>query len=49
MNIKVTNRNVKMNAGTTAVYRHLKSVQRIQVPNLRFGKLAMAADADVDG
>lgn len=47
--MEYSKRDIKMNAGSLAQYRNLPGVKRIQVPNLRFGKLAMAADADVDG
>ena len=49
MNISITKRNIKPTATQLGVYGLNKTIQRAHVPNLRFGKLAVAADADVDG
>lgn len=49
MNIKITKRNVKPTPTQLATYKFNKVVHRAHIPNLRFGKLAIASDADVDG
>jgi DNA gyrase/topoisomerase IV subunit B len=49
MNVKITKRNVKPSATQMSAYKLNKTVQRAHVPNLRFGKVAFATDADVDG
>jgi DNA gyrase/topoisomerase IV subunit B len=52
MNVKVTRRNVKMTASAVAEYNDSvirRTVNRAHVPNLRFGTIAFATDADVDG
>ena len=47
--IKVTKRNISPTPTQLAGYKVNKTIQRAHVPTLRFGKLAVAADADVDG
>lgn len=49
MNITVTKRNIKPTPTQLAAYTVNKTIQRAHVPNLRFGKLMVTADADVDG
>lgn len=48
-NITVLKRNVKPSPTQMGAYTLNKTIQRAHVPNLRFGKLAVASDADVDG
>jgi DNA topoisomerase II len=49
MTVKVTKRGLSPTAGQLVVYRNNRSLERARVPDLRFGKLAIASDADVDG
>lgn len=50
MSIQILNKNVKPTATQLASYKmNTTSIRREMTPNLRFGKLAIASDADVDG
>lgn len=49
MNIKVTRRNVNITPSQMASYASNRGVTRDRAPNLNFGKVAFATDADVDG
>jgi DNA polymerase sigma len=52
MDIKITKRNVKPTASQMLAYNaavEKRIVHRARVPNLNFGKVAFATDADVDG
>ena len=48
MTIKITKRNVRPTQSQLNGYSINKTVRRPHVPNLRFGKMAIATDADVD-
>jgi len=49
MNVKVTRRNINMTPTQKASYTNTRGVTRNRAPNLNFGKVAFATDADVDG
>ena len=49
MNIEILNRNIKPTPTQVSGYKmNTTSIRREQMPNLRFGRLAVASDADVD-
>lgn len=48
-NVSVVKRNVKPSASQLVSYKNNKNISRCEAPNLRFGKVAFATDADVDG
>jgi DNA topoisomerase-2 len=49
MPVKVINTRDSINAAQLRAYKSNEDVRRIKTPNLRFGKVAFATDADVDG
>lgn len=50
MTIELINRNIKPTPTQMSGYKmNTTSIRRELTPNLRFGKLAIASDADVDG
>lgn len=50
MTIEILNRGITPTHSQMSGYKlNTTSIRREQTPNLRFGKLAIASDADVDG
>ena len=49
MNIKIKSRNVKPTAAQMETYKNNRFVVRESRVDLRFGKVAITSDADVDG
>jgi DNA topoisomerase II len=49
LSIQITKRNIKPTPTQLSAYKNNKDVTRSRAPNLNFGKVAFATDADVDG
>ena len=49
MNVKVTRRNISVSPTQKTQYLNNRGITRNRAPNLNFGKVAFATDADVDG